>query len=388
MQLDRWRSGIGAACAFLLGLGILDLGGIGPVAVRAQQGDGCDPLGSCTCPLDRPGGLTHDGTYLWVGSYNVGVAVLACIDPRTCEVVRTIPAPGRYIGGLAWDGAALWCLPEESGLIQRIDPVDGTVLSSIPAPSYGARNPAGADLAWDGTSLWHVDYATDLLYRLDPATGEVQSSFPTPGALPAGLGWFQGTLVMADASLDRVLLIDPSDGSVLKSCPAGDTFPWGACVAPSGEVFVTGINSDQIRALDVGFETSFYSSYCRSNPNSTGAAGILSATGSASLAAGDLELVASNLPRGVALFFYGSDQVERPFRCGVLCVGGRLSRFGVARVRAGEARAALGDVHGRRCSALEPGSTWNFQALYLDGGLRRRRGLVNLTDAITIRFEP
>ena len=160
---------------------------------HAQSGGNCEELSSWTSSQDRPGGMTFEGEYLWVGSMGAATTTLLRLDPTTGAPDASIPAPGPLIGGLAWDGAALWCLPEQTGIISRLDPVDGTVLHSIPAPSFGDANPNGADLAWDGTNLWHVDYTTRLLYQLDPSDGTVLQSFPTPASLPTGLGLTAGT---------------------------------------------------------------------------------------------------------------------------------------------------------------------------------------------------
>lgn len=62
--------------------------------------------------------------------------------------------------------------------------------------------------------------------------------------------------------------------------------------------------------------------YCSSSPNSTGSAAILTATGSASLAANDLHLSASMVPDTLGLFYYGWKPANAPFGNGTRCIGG------------------------------------------------------------------
>jgi hypothetical protein len=129
------------------------------------------------------------------------------------------------------------------------------------------------------------------------------------------------------------------------------------------------------------------SSYCESKVNSTGAAAVLSYTGSSSLAAHDLELAALSLPAGQAtLFFYGASQGQAPFGDGFLCISGGVFRLG-SKVADASGRAALSIDY---AGAFEPGgelsagSSWNFQCWYRDPGSLRSG--YNLTDALAISF--
>ena len=68
--------------------------------------------------------------------------------------------------------------------------------------------------------------------------------------------------------------------------------------------------------------------YCTSTVNSTGAASIISALGSNSIAADDLVLRASNLPTQPGIFIAGPSPGQVPFFNGFLCVGtSGLQRF-------------------------------------------------------------
>lgn len=67
---------------------------------------------------------------------------------------------------------------------------------------------------------------------------------------------------------------------------------------------------------------------CTSLPNSTGQAGLVRATGVASVAAMDITLIASRLPANAnTLFFYGTEPGFGTAGDGVLCIGGLVQRI-------------------------------------------------------------
>jgi hypothetical protein len=67
----------------------------------------------------------------------------------TWHTVRELPAPGRHLCGLAWDGEALWYSDAGTETIYRLDPTDGRVLRELPCPAVRTC------LSWDGR-LWQV----------------------------------------------------------------------------------------------------------------------------------------------------------------------------------------------------------------------------------------
>jgi hypothetical protein len=81
----------------------------------------------------------------------------------------------------------------------------------------------------------------------------------------------------------------------------------------------------------VGGPSGVGSNYCTANPNSTGQTGLISGTGSASVAANDLTLEASGLPLNAFGYFITSlTQGNTPNpggSQGVLCVGGTIGRY-------------------------------------------------------------
>lgn len=124
-------------------------------------------------------------------------------------------------------------------------------------------------------------------------------------------------------------------------------------------------------------------SYCDSLPNSTGASARIDWEGSTSPSIADLVLIAEGVPDQPGLFFFGPNQVQLPFGNGLRCVGGQVHRLPVEFASGGVLRHAL-DFGASPASAIEPGSTWNFQAWFRDpaaGG-----STFNLSDGLHVPF--
>jgi hypothetical protein len=128
--------------------------------------------------------------------------------------------------------------------------------------------------------------------------------------------------------------------------------------------------------------------YCMSDANSTGAPALVSATGSASVAANDLVLVASNVPPAThGLFFLGTQSALRPLGNGTLCVGGAMRRFptfGPTASTIVQQQAAA--VFGTPGFQVQPGTTLHFQCWFRDTAVPGA-GL-DLSDAYQVTFVP
>jgi len=362
-----------------------DASGDAPLSLSLPLGS-CGIAATCSAPMAPPGGVAWDGTHVWAGSFAAGDVRLHRIDPLTCAVERSIPAPDRFIGGLAWDGEALWCLPEQTGQIFRVDPTDGTVLHVIPAPSVGASDPNGSGLAWDGAFLWHADYSLDQIFRLDPLDGRVVQAFPAPGTRPAGVGYSGGRLVVADALTGEIFVMDAMDGAVIESCPAPGGQPWGLAVDGQGDAWNASSSTASILLVDLDLGP-FYRNYCSSTPNSTGFAATIAARGDPSMTVNDLELDAFPVPNQRGLFYYGQTQTEAPFDGAIRCLGGRVFRLPQAMARAQHLaqRVDLARPPARE-GLITVGSTWSFQAWFLDPA--GRFGRFNTSDGLEITFVP
>ncbi len=142
----------------------------------------------------------------------------------------------------------------------------------------------------------------------------------------------------------------------------------------------------------IGPLSCFAQRYCSGSPNSTGLGAAIDVSGSFSVGANDMHLLASGCPpfkRGI--FFYGQTRVQYPFGDGYLCMsplGPGLLRIPTPQtIDASGAVDLLLDIQGLPGGgAISGGSTWNFQFWYRDqvpGGSG-----FNLSDAMSVTFCP
>jgi glutamine cyclotransferase len=137
-------------------------------------------------------------------------------DPASGKVVRTIDVAAH--AGTAFDGQHLFQIAEDR--IQKIDPVTGRVLGTIPAPAGGGDS----GLAWAEGSLWVGHYRERKIHQIDPETGAVLRSIES-NRFVTGVSWVDGELWHATWEGDESELrrIDPRTGEVLEALemPAG-----------------------------------------------------------------------------------------------------------------------------------------------------------------------
>ena len=188
-------------------------------------------ISTCPDPVQGPGGMAFDGAFLWVGDYS-GWPRISKVDPATCAVVSQLEIPNGNVGGVAWDGEAVWVCYEQAAVIQRIDPNNGAVLTSFNSPGHGPEDPDASGLAWDGTYLWHADYGLDMIYRLDPQDGTVLQSFASPGPCPGDIEFdaASGLLVVADCIRREFILVDPATGAEVSACGFPILGHWGVAI--------------------------------------------------------------------------------------------------------------------------------------------------------------
>lgn len=139
-------------------------------------------------------------------------------------VADTIPTPNDFPRGLAWDGTYLWVAGFDSGianwqyLIYKIDPSDGSVVSTIQAPLYGTSTCDPSGLAWDSDGkLWVANQAgTRDIYRVEPSTGTILQTID-PAATPEDLAWNGVNLwaCVLQVGDDYVYEIDPFTGALV-----------------------------------------------------------------------------------------------------------------------------------------------------------------------------
>ena len=111
--------------------------------------------------------------------YLISVCILGLVGVNNLqpqEIVGQFPSPGGESRGLAWDGGYLWCADSNADSIYKLNPVDGTVLSSIffflPV-NYGG-------ITWSqDDNLWIAK--EEYFFKVHPATGAEVDNFHCPG---------------------------------------------------------------------------------------------------------------------------------------------------------------------------------------------------------------
>ncbi|MDB5445294.1 MAG: glutamine cyclotransferase, partial [Phenylobacterium sp.] len=107
------------------------------------------------------------------------------IDPVTGRVLATIPAPGGGgDSGLAWAEGTLWVGQYRDRKIHQIDPETGAILRTIQSNRFVTG------VTWTDGELWHGTWEGDEsdLRRVDPQTGKVLERVEMPpGVAVSGL---------------------------------------------------------------------------------------------------------------------------------------------------------------------------------------------------------
>lgn len=137
--------------------------------------------------------IAWDGASLWIGE-NFTSKIYE-IDPNSGNVVSSFFGPNSNPWGLAFDGVNLLhatitlggpppdFLPDDVYVLTT----QGGVLDSWLAPDSPDANAHGCAFDPASGSLWLSDSESDTIYELDPADGAIRSSFPAPGSEVRGL---------------------------------------------------------------------------------------------------------------------------------------------------------------------------------------------------------
>jgi len=155
-----------------------------------------------------PRGLAHDGTYLWLVTSQ---EILQKINPATGEVLTAFT--GFRAGGITWDGSYLRVTNRNTYTIDKINPSNGSLISSIPFPS-GITSVPG--LAWHGNNLWVGAWDNDTIYRVNPDTGLVLGAMPFPDGEPRGLTCDNTGLWATGYYYQKIQKIDAAIGSITR----------------------------------------------------------------------------------------------------------------------------------------------------------------------------
>ena len=124
--------------------------------------------------------------------------------------------------------------------------------------------------------------------------------------------------------------------------------------------------------------------------NDTGSGGVLTASGSTSIAADDLVLSATNLTPGPGLFFQGNNAVNsgngNPFGDGLRCAGGNVVRLEVRFANSGNGFTTGTTISVATKGGVSAGQTKRYQYWYRDSGVSPCSSLFNLTNGYELTW--
>ncbi|MDP6939080.1 MAG: choice-of-anchor B family protein [Planctomycetota bacterium] len=160
--------------------------------------------------------------------------------------------------------------------------------------------------------------------------------------------------------------------------------------AGSGSIVEAAI--DDFQVVDIVCNVGPGTNYCFANPNSSGGAASISASGSDVVADQDLTLIANQMPAMQFGFFLTSQTQGLVFNPGGsqgnLCLGGSILRYGKFILNSGGAGTFslaldLNNLPNGQ-GAVQPGETWNYTAWFRDNNPTPTS---NFTDGLSILFQ-
>jgi glutamine cyclotransferase len=184
-------------------------------------------------------GVTVAGGQVWFASGDR----LNALDPASGKTVRSIDVAAD--AGTAFDGRYLFQIAEAR--IQKIDPKTGEVLATIPAPANGGDS----GLAWAEGSLWVGHYRERKIHRIDPETGTILRTIDC-SRFVTGVTWVDGELWHGTWEGDEsdVRRIDPATGQVLETLEMPPGTGVSGLESDGGDrFFCGGGNSGKVRAI-------------------------------------------------------------------------------------------------------------------------------------------
>lgn len=139
--------------------------------------------------------------------------------------VTSIPFPGRFVLGVAYDSGVLWVVHSAATVsdVVRIAKLDVTTHEVL--YQTGELNWGGRDITIGAGSLWVVDALADVIRELDPATLDELSSFPTPGGNTTGITFDGFDLWIVDPFGQQAYRVSTA-GAVLGSFSMPNEYRW------------------------------------------------------------------------------------------------------------------------------------------------------------------
>ena len=344
-------------------------------------------------------------------------------DPISGEGGVVGPSGFSMINSMAKDSSGRILASTKSSQPRLIEIDPQTFTGSIAYATY-LNDVRGLDFApGDDTLMYALDSSgggtSNDLYTLDLTVPAGSSSIKT-WVGSTNLSGIQALAFAPDGTLYAwstgwgLLVLDPETAKAVNVSGANDGSSAIQSLFFDGAGELYGVHEDVYKIdRDTGARTllstgqfgsvrgaEFYAglcasyNYCEGAPNSAGPGAHIQLSGSTSISANDMTLLATGgPPQRPGLFFYNASQTQLPFGDGFLCVGSgapgtfrlnpplvldaagsgsRAVDFGVAPANEGP-------------GAIHPGSNWNFQFYYRDPAGPLGNGF-NASDALNVTF--
>jgi len=363
--------------------------------------------------------LSHDGATLAVcGSFT---DQLSLIDTASWSLLTHVPVAGfPFRAAFSPDDSTIYVTAKDGDQLVRVANTGAT--SSVTGSVATGADPYQMRLAADGQTLYLGDYGAQRLAIYDLGSFGLQATVPLPvnpqdllvrgdcvtvvggtwsvSSGPTGVGFgHEGTVLTVDTaglSVSQTELT-PYPPSELVPTPSG-----GSALIPSP--FVDGL-------LRVDFEGAGFTPVCFGDGsgatcpcgnsggagegcvNSTGVGGVLSASGSPSVGADDLQLQGSQIPATTpGLYFQGETVVNGGdgliFGDGLRCAGGHVTRLGVVVASGGQSSyPGLGQDPVSVRGGVSAGDTRFYQLWFRDPG-GPCSNTFNTTSALQVDWTP
>ncbi len=168
------------------------------------------------------------------------------------STLRDVPPPaisGSRISRIPVDADAQFISATEAGV--AVIGADGTYVNIDPdteeATDAEEVSESAARVLRTGTSVWVADFSGNQLIRLDPADGSLVSSIELQG--PDGIQKDGRNLVVASARGGFVARVDPSDGAITHQADVGGT-PTAVLVTEEGRIYTTVFSTGELVEID------------------------------------------------------------------------------------------------------------------------------------------
>lgn len=211
------------------GLDVTNTHNISPIENEVMV---CGSLFEFTPANTDPLGIAFDGTYFYVCQRNEPLIYKYTL---TGVAAGTIPYPVAtellIASDMDFDGTNLWVMAEEQGVLYKLNPSNGAILSSFDITNLTIMNYYGC--AYDNGFVWVTSYSEPQeLIRVNATTGQVVNTFPLQGRFGA-IKIINGGLyaINSDPNPDVISKIDKTTGAILYTLPWCFPFTLGITTA-------------------------------------------------------------------------------------------------------------------------------------------------------------